>query len=62
MIKVTLISIYDKIVIRDRFIEAGEAAEIAEEVIEKLSDNGGHYLYDKYLQTKDDPHCSSRLI
>ncbi len=48
--------------IKDRF-EAGCASyEAAECIIDTLAHNGGLFLYDKYLGTKDNPHCSQRLI
>jgi hypothetical protein len=35
---------------------------MAEEVVDTLSYNGGLHLYEKYLQGKDNPHTSHRLI
>lgn len=46
----------------NRFMGATEAYQVAEGIIEELSANGGMFLYEKYLETKDVPHCSSRLI
>lgn len=48
--------------ISDRFVGAIAAYRAAEEVIEELSSNGGMYLYEKYLATKDVAHCSQRLV
>ena len=39
-----------------------DAYQAAEQVIEELSTNGGMFLYDKYLATKDIAHCSQRLV
>jgi hypothetical protein len=47
---------------RDRFFAAGEAALVAEDLIDKICHKAGEHLYDQYLHTKDTSHCSMRLI
>jgi hypothetical protein len=50
------------LVIRDRFIAGGESWLAAESIIDLLALNGGMFLFDKYLGSKDKPHCTSRLM
>jgi hypothetical protein len=48
--------------INDWFHGSSEGMIMADEVIEKVCLNGGMHLYDGYLRTKDNSHCSQRLV
>ncbi len=48
--------------IKERCATAFDSVTVADEVINHIASNGGDHLYEKYLETKDNPHCSYRLV